>query len=142
MGLFGGLGKIIKKVAPKVIPFGEVAGGVFDALQGAKKQSADLRSQAAQDAINQATLDLQKSRLGEDTRQFDVSQAQRQREFADTFGLDQDRFAKDKETEQFGRARNARFAKVRAPFVPGLLAGRNLAQDPAATERLARIGGG
>lgn len=143
MGLFGKIGKIAKGVggfATKLPSLGAVAGGVLDAAQGLSESKAKVKSSKLQDQLALDTLGLNRDRFAEDTRQFDQNFGESQRQFDQRFGLDRDRFSKEKETEDFGRARNARFAKVRAPLVGGLLAGRTIADDPQATARLAKLG--
>jgi hypothetical protein len=128
---------------------GSIAGGIFDASQDDKRTNADIRYNDARIALEKEGLGLSRDKLGEERRQFDGTMglnrdklSEETRRFDSEFGLKKDQFAKENETEQFGRARNARFAKVRAPLVTGLMAGRTLDKDPNVQARLGKIGGG
>lgn len=127
---------------------GSAASGIYDSLQKGKMDQATLDRYKSQAAYDQGMLDLNKNKLTEDTRQFDSTMglnrdklAEDQRQWDQKFGLDQSKFDKEKETEQFGRAQNARYAKVRSPLIGNLLMGKTIADDPAAQQRFARIGG-
>ena len=116
---------------------GGVVGGGVKAYNDSKNAGLDRRSQEASDALAQKKFGLDESRFGEDRRQFDEGLGfktkqlgEDTRQFDQKFGLDTQKFAKDNETEQFGRARNARFAKVRAPLIGGLMRGQQLKNIP------------
>lgn len=98
---------------------------------------------------------LKRDQFGEDTRQFNEGMGLKRDQFGldekiglgklnldrDQFGLDseisrgklgldREKFGKENETEQFGRARNTRFAKVRSPLIGGLMRGQQLKNIP------------
>lgn len=102
-----------------------------------------------------AGLGFKEKQFGEDTRQFDAGMGLKRDQFGldselgrgklaldselgrgdlalgrDKFGLEREKFGKENETEQFGRARNARFAKVRSPLIGGLMRGQQLKNIP------------
>jgi hypothetical protein len=130
----GGGGSSIWDTLGKI---GGVVGGGVKAYNDSKNAGLDRRSQEASDALAQKRFGLDESRFGEDKRQFDDSMGfktkqlgEDTRQFDQKFGLDTEKFGKEKETEQFKRAQNTRYAKVRAPLIGGLMRGQQLKNIP------------
>lgn len=133
---------------------GAISGGV-GAYNDSKNAAGINRSREAGDALAAKRFGLDESRFGEDKRQFDSTLGFKEKQFGldselgrgkldldrDQFGLDseisrgklgldREKFGKENETEQFGRAQNARYAKVRSPLIGGLMRGKQLKNIP------------